>query len=209
MLLPVSSPQALGHHLSCAGGGVRDLVELPREEYLGSNLFHMRLIWVNAQPCDPWWSCLAVWVIVLVYSLESEVQTWSLPGPDHLCRSSSGGAYIKDVAQLLWWLLCDGCRVGCCLCATFLVLGWVPTLPNLHLRVECHLSDILHFSSFRLPLKHTTPTPTQFPLLFLNYICLLIWGVGRGLPQHSCRSWRTACGSLFYFVGLRDQTEVC
>lgn len=53
MLLPVSSPQAPGHHLSCAGGGVQDLVELPREEYLGSNLFHMRLIWVNAQPCDP------------------------------------------------------------------------------------------------------------------------------------------------------------
>lgn len=98
MLLPVSSPQAPGQHLSWARGGVQDLEELPREEYLGSNLFHMRLIWANAQPCDPWWSCLAVWAIVLVYSLESEVQTWSLPGPDHLCRSSSGGACIKDVA---------------------------------------------------------------------------------------------------------------
>lgn len=43
MLLPVSSPQAPGHHLSCAGG-VQDLVELPREGYLRSNLFHMRLI---------------------------------------------------------------------------------------------------------------------------------------------------------------------
>lgn len=74
MLLPVSSPQAPGHHLSCAGG-VQDLVELPREGYLRSNLFHMRLIWANAQPCDPWWSCLAVWIIVLVFI----IRIW---GPD-------------------------------------------------------------------------------------------------------------------------------
>lgn len=74
--------------------------------------------WSNAQPCDPWWSCLAVWVIVLVFI----IRIW---GPDLVPSRSwpslqviigwcmDQGHSLTAPGTALWWMLCRVCLPVC------------------------------------------------------------------------------------------------